>query len=275
MQALFTLTVAESKRLIGKAVAAIPSVRRARDEGWLVVGRGSTNAYVVEELLGKPIEKERYVAGQVIRGVLCALHDDLRSRPVTFHKGKVLEEDPAKIIDKLGAGDVLLKGGNAVDPDGRVGVAMASPVGGTMGQFYMAAKAQGVQVVCPVGLEKLIPSVEDAARFGGRLVLGRTIGARVGMACVADAEVVTEIEAVSILSGLGAVHFASGGYGGCEGSTTFVVEGEEGRVNGCLDLVESIKGEPPLVPVKGPCKTCPLLCSFQGKDDADLPSYLK
>ncbi|MBW2262654.1 MAG: hypothetical protein JRG91_11825, partial [Deltaproteobacteria bacterium] len=48
MQASFTLTVAESKRLIAKGVAAIPEVARARREGTLIVGRGSTNAYVLE-----------------------------------------------------------------------------------------------------------------------------------------------------------------------------------------------------------------------------------
>ena len=86
MQASFTLTVSESKRLIAKAVAAMPEVVRAQREGYLLVGRGSTNAYVVEELTGEPLEKERYVAGQVIRGIACALHDDMRSRPVSFHQ---------------------------------------------------------------------------------------------------------------------------------------------------------------------------------------------
>ena len=118
--------------------------------------------------------------------------------------------EPGEVLDKLTLGDVLLKGANAVDPYGNVGVVMASPVGGTMGQFYMALKAQGIATIYPVGLEKLIPSVEEAARYGGRLKLGRTIGALVGMACVADGDVVTEIEAVESLFGLHAVHFTSG-----------------------------------------------------------------
>jgi len=275
MQASFTLTVAESKRLIARGVAALPEVVRARAEGILIVGRGSTNAYVLEELLGEPVEKERYVAGQVVRGVLCALHDDLRSKPVSFHGGRAVDVDPASLIDKLGPDDVFIKGGNAVDPSGNVGVHMASPVGGTMGQFYMAAKAQGVSTIYPVGLEKLIPSVELAARYGGRLAVGRSIGARTGMACVADGEVVTEIEAIDALFGIGAVHVGSGGYGGCEGAVTLVVEGSDDDVNACLDLITSIKGEPALPSLKGPCRTCPVLCSFQGLDDDDLPEYLR
>ncbi|MFH1435139.1 MAG: hypothetical protein ABIJ56_05450 [Pseudomonadota bacterium] len=274
MQALFSLTPSESKRLIGMAVAGMPEVLMAMRKGYLLVGRGSTNAFVLEALLKKPVEKEKYVAGQVIRGVLCALHQDMRSKPVTFHEGKVLNEDPAALVGKLGPGDVLLKGANAVDHTGKVGVLMASPVGGTMGQFYMSVKAQGAAFICPVGLEKLIPSVEEAARCGGRMMLEKTLGAGAGLACVADARVVTEIEAIALLFSVKAVHFASGGYGGAEGCVTLVIEGEDGKVGKCMDFIENIKGEPPLAAVKGPCRTCPVLCSFKGKDEADLPAYL-
>jgi hypothetical protein len=139
----------------------------------------------------------------------------------------------------------------------------------------MTMKAQGGKIIYAVGLEKLIPSVEEAARYGGRLSLGRSIGAKVGMACVADGEVVTEKEAVRRMFGIEAVHFSSGGYGGAEGSVTLIVEGEDERVNECLDLVERIKGEPPLPAVKGPCKTCPVLCNFQGRAENELPEYLR
>ncbi|MCX5837278.1 MAG: hypothetical protein NTW71_01980, partial [Deltaproteobacteria bacterium] len=73
MQALFTLTSSESKRLLGKAVAAMPEVQHAKDNGYLVVGRGSTNAFILEELLKSKMDKERYVAGQVIKGVFCVM----------------------------------------------------------------------------------------------------------------------------------------------------------------------------------------------------------
>jgi len=274
MQALFTLTSAESKRLLGKAVAALPEVKQAKENGYLVIARGSTNAFVLEELLAGPVDKERYVAGQIIKGVLCVLDPQQRNKPVTFHKGEVLAVEPGSVIDKLVPGDILIKGANAVDPFGNVGVLMAGPNGGTMGQFYMALKAQGVETIYPVGLEKLIPSVEEAARYGGRMALGRSIGCRVGMACVPDGRIVTEIEAIEILFGLKAVHYASGGWGGAEGSVTLLVEGEDDHVNLCLDFIEGIKGEKPLSGLKGPCKTCSAPCSFQGKELDELPTYL-
>ena len=276
MQALFTLTAAESKRLIGKAVAALPEIQNAKKKGYLLVGRGSTNAYILEELLGSKIKKEGYMAGQVIKGVLCVLGPEERIKPVTFHKGQVLPVEPGTVLDKLSPGDILLKGANALDSSGNVGVIMASPVGGTMGQFYMAMKARGLEIIYPVGLEKLIPSVELAAQYGGTMTLGKTIGARVGMACVADGMVFTELDALESLFDVEAVHFASGGWGGAEGCVTLAVEGLDASVNKCMKFIEQkIKGEPPLPALKSPCKTCSIPCTFQGKDLKQLPGYLK
>lgn len=275
MQALFTLTPSESKRLIAKAVAAMPEVQSAKDNGYLLVGRGSTNAYILEELLGKEMEKERYVAGQVIRGVLCALAQGLRLRPVTLYKGEVLEVEPASLIDKLGPGDVLLKGASAIDNAGRVGIVMASPVGGTVGEFLAPARAQGFNIIFPVGLEKMVPSVEEAAKLGGRLIYGDSIGCKVGYICITGGRVVTELEAIGILWELKAVHIASGGFDGAEGSVTIAVEGEDERVKRCMEEIRKIKGEPPLKSVKGSCKDCTLLCSFRGVAEEELPQYLR
>jgi hypothetical protein len=276
MQSLFTLTPAESKRLIAKGVAALPEIKHAMKNGYLLVGRGSTNAYILEELLGNKIRKEAYTAGQVIKGVLCVLGPDERIKPMIFQKGKAIEAEPASVLDKLASGDILLKGANAIDHQGNVGVLMASPAGGTMGQFYMALKARGLEIIYPVGLEKMIPSVELAAQFGGTLTLGKTIGARVGMACVADGIAFTELDAIESLFEVDAVHFASGGWGGAEGCVTLVVEGPDAEVKKCTKFIEQkIKGEPPLPAAKSPCKTCGFSCSFQGKDLKQLPGYLK
>jgi len=139
MQALFTLTPAESKRLIARGIVSIPEIQQAREEGYLMVGRGSTNAYIVEELLGKiHREGKNMFAGQVIKGITCALLQGVRLQPVTFYKNQLLDVDPSTVIDELGTGDILLKGANAVDHTGRVGVIMANPMGGTMGPILPA-----------------------------------------------------------------------------------------------------------------------------------------
>ena len=63
MKRQVVLTVSESKRLIAKGVAALPEVRRAMEEGMVVVATGTTNAYVLEELWGREFDKRRYRSG--------------------------------------------------------------------------------------------------------------------------------------------------------------------------------------------------------------------
>ena len=52
LRAAFAFTPAESKRLIGRAVARLPEVKAAMENDLIVVAHGSTNVYVFEELMG-------------------------------------------------------------------------------------------------------------------------------------------------------------------------------------------------------------------------------
>jgi hypothetical protein len=61
---------------------------------------------------------------------------------------------------------------------------------------------------------------------------------------VVTAEVVTEIQALEILTGVTAVHVASGGVGGGEGAVMLALEGDKETVTTAFELCESIKGEP-------------------------------
>lgn len=64
-RALVVLPPGAARRLIARGVARLPEVERAREGGLIVVTLGTTNAYVAEELLGKPIERERFCAGYI------------------------------------------------------------------------------------------------------------------------------------------------------------------------------------------------------------------
>ena len=61
------LTVAESKRLIAKAVAQMPIVKNALANGMVIIIKGTTNAYVAEEITGKKIEHAEFVTGRIAR----------------------------------------------------------------------------------------------------------------------------------------------------------------------------------------------------------------
>ncbi len=53
------LTVQEGKRLIAKGLLAWEPFRRARESGIVAIAKGTTNAYVVDELLGGADEKTK------------------------------------------------------------------------------------------------------------------------------------------------------------------------------------------------------------------------
>ena len=56
-QQSFVLTVAESKRLIARALKRHPAVVAALGRGTVAVAKGTTDAYVYEELSGEGIHR--------------------------------------------------------------------------------------------------------------------------------------------------------------------------------------------------------------------------
>ena len=67
--AIVVLDPSESKRLIARAVAAMPEVKAVMNKGKLVLSWGGTNALVYEEILGKTIaHKTDYTSGVISEG---------------------------------------------------------------------------------------------------------------------------------------------------------------------------------------------------------------
>lgn len=298
MRAMFVLTPAESKRLIGKAVASMEAVKNAKEQDLMLISHGSTNVYVTEEILGKEKTAElwssdTYMSGIVTRGYLCPT--DSKSKPPLLVLNRGVVEPPAPTMSELlrefGRNSIFIKGANAVDPEGNAAVFVANPEGGTIGYAIGTILARGIRLIVPVGLEKMIPSVKKALGFCGQRTLDYCQGLRVGMIPLSGATVVTEIEALKMLCGVDAVHVASGGVSGSEGSVAVVAEGTEDLMQEAIRLIESIKGEPPLNPVKTSCLTCAPAspaqpkgttipksaprCPHTGKTDAEIPFYLR
>lgn len=126
----------------------------------------------------------------------------------------------------------------------------------------------------PVGLEKLIPSVPEAVASVGSKTFDYSLKANFGMFLLSNANIVTEIRALKILANVNAKLVAAGGIGGSEGSVVLTAEGAEPNVKKAISFVESIKGEKPVPPLKGVCKTCLYNCKFKGMEEEDLPSWL-
>jgi hypothetical protein len=246
--ALVVLNPSESRRLIAKATVALPEVRGAWEHGTIIIGRGVTNAYVTEELLGIRIEpKAGLTFGMVCGGITTGNSGPPASTHHVIREGKVVEGADSKVeILSFGPDDVFIKGANAIDPEGNAGILTSSLTGGTIGMAWPVVTARGSHLIMPVGLEKLVPSVIDAARHSGVYYFKYSMGLPARLTPVVLGEVLTEIQALAVLAGVKATHLSSGGVGGSEGAVVLAVEGEEPAVAMAFELVKSIKGEPPV-----------------------------
>jgi hypothetical protein len=240
MKAHVVLSPVASKRLIAKGVKAHPIVQDALQAGTVVVTLGTTNAFVAAELSGATIDHGAFAAGVIDdRWNLNARIDE--ARELVLKDGRRQDVEPEKLLSSLGAGDVIIKGGNALDPFGIVGVLMAAATGGSAGRYVPLAQARGVDIVIPISVAKSVhASIPDLA-----LDLGD------GLACgmyPLVGHVVSEIEAIELLFSVEATHVASGGVGAGVGSVSLLLEGDEGDVRGAYDLIQSLKaGAEPIV----------------------------
>ena len=251
VSALVALTPSESKRLLAKAVASMPEVRRAMYQGIIIVAKGTTDAFVAEELLGSQFNKGEYTAG-VVTGGAPRVNVATLPKPYVLRKGKAEDISISEALKEFGPEDVFIKGANAVDMAGNAGILVTSNVAGTIGAALPVVTPRGSHLIMPVGLEKLIPSVPEAARKCGISRFKYATGSSPGMVPVVSGEVVTEVQALAVLCRVRATHVASGGVGGSEGTVVLVLEGGDDSVQRAFALVQSIKGEPR---VEGPAQT--------------------
>ena len=235
-QVQITLTPRESKRIIAMGVKKLPAVQQAMKKGIILITLGTTNACVAEELTGKKIDPYRYGAGY-IDGTTTVVPADKRLPAIALRDGKQVSAEG--IIDQMGAQDVVIKGANALDPQGVAGVMIANPVGGTTGSFVSIVMARGVNLVIPIGLEKSIPySVIEISKRIGIQRISKATGLPVGMIPLFG-KVITEIGALTLLGAEDVFPIGAGGINGGEGSITLCVVGD--KADEIFELVQKVK----------------------------------
>ena len=152
------LTVAESKRLIAKAVAQMPIVKNALANGMVIIIKGTTNAYVAEEITGKKVDHAAFVTGRIEPEKGAKILPEVKPVPhLVLEKGKVVDISLGDAAKKLKAGDVVIKGANALDYKNKMAaINILDPAGGTTGITMPFIVARKAHLVIPVGLEKLV-----------------------------------------------------------------------------------------------------------------------
>lgn len=243
--AMISLTPAESMRLISRGVAALPEIKNALQNGLIIIARGTTNAFVVEELINISVEpKSNYGRGLIVNG---ELHINIKrglGNGYVVRQGTIEDVNPRDIIQNFRQDDIFIKGASAIDSSGNAAVLAAGADSGTIGYALPILMARAAHLIVPTGLERMIPSVNDAIPKTGIYKYKYSTGMPCALIPLVNAEVITEIQALAVLAGVRSTHVASGGIGGSEGAVVLVIEGNEENLERAFSLIKSVKGEP-------------------------------
>jgi len=248
----FSLTPAAGKRLIGKGIAGHPEVLAALKDKTVVVIAGTTNGYVAEELLAVIGQADEFLRERFFRGIVLppsrptapsgrfpdesGFPGDVVIHKGVWQKGKTIFD----VVDELKEGDVILKGANALDLEARrAAILIGHPQAGTIGASLPAHYGRRVRLIIPVGLEKRIwGNLDDLASEINRP------GAHGPRLLPVPGEVVTELDAIALLTGAKAKLIAAGGVSGAEGSVWLCVSGEPDQEDRAAALLQSVVSEP-------------------------------
>ena len=261
MLAQIVLTPAESKKLIADAVLALPEVQYALKNGIVAMHPSTSTWFMFKALFGDtPLPLDVMVCGVIAQKGLVysaesarmnasepgSSNDPLDSKVVWMIKKGALQPRTAlrDILDQMTETDVYIKGCNALDAQGNVGVLFGHPRGGggTIGRAIIARRSRPFHMILPIGLEKLIPvSIDTAAKRAGFTRVEKSMGMPCGLIPVPGKKV-DETDAFSLLCGVTATPIAAGGLGGAEGSVVLTLDGEPEQIEQAWNLVERIKG---------------------------------
>jgi hypothetical protein len=248
----FIITPSAGKRLIAKAIATHPAVLSALKSGTLVILAGTTNGYVAEEIfkahgIASDFSRKHFFRGIILppdkavtsEGRLAdesKFPGDVIITRGTWQKGKTISD----VIDDLKEGDVILKGANALDLQRKQAAILIGHVkAGTIGVAMPAVLGRRVKLIIPVGLEKRVDG--DLHALAEKV---NAPGAKGYRLFPVPAQVFTELDAISVLTGATAELLAAGGVSGAEGSCMLAVSGTKEQEDAAEKLVTSVASEP-------------------------------
>lgn len=264
MNAQITLTTSESKKLIAKAVVRSKIVQKALEGGKVLMHPSSSTIFILKEIEGENVKYDTWLRGRIIPKGACVSVGHVRVPPAEtsyqwlIDKGVYSSGRPfGAVLKEMGPNDVYIKGVNAIDSNGILGVLMANPVaGGTLGLAVKESRKREFSIIYPVGLEKLVPySIKTVAKSFNCKNTTYSMGKPLSL-YPCTGLVINELTAVEILTGAKAYPIAAGGLAGAEGSITLIIKGTEEQITAAVRYAEEVKGAKlPPVEIKD-CETC-------------------
>lgn len=243
MNGQVVVSVPAAKRLIALAIYEMPEVRAARERGKIVLKAGTTVA-ALAEMFGVPPLR---LGGRITPdGARTAKRLVEAPHIVLLESGRwrCVDQCLAEELAAMGPDDLFVTGANALDVHGTAGLMAGLAGGGAAGKALNMLYSEGIRTIIAVGLEKLIPgSIADICRKAGRGRVDRSMGMAVGLLPLFG-RVVTEKDALELLTGAAATVIGAGGLCGAEGATTMLVEGTEEQVDKAFALIAARAGRP-------------------------------
>ena len=231
-----------SKRLIAKGVRNHPAVKTALNTGNIGITRGTTCTYVAEEFLERQIEPFSYTTGltlpkepsQPVKTPDARMHDIIIRNGEIHMDGETVGE----AARNFGPGDIIIKGANALNYEKKVaGCLIGHPVGGTVGSIWGPLYGKKIRLVIPVGLEKIITG--DILAISEQTMDENSGNALMPM----TGTIVTELEAIHILTGAISYQIAAGGIRGAEGAIRLHAHGTPDQLNALKKVLAEIETE--------------------------------
>jgi hypothetical protein len=243
----FVLTPSMGKRLIGRGLAAHPAIAAVLKKGTLAIIAGTTNAYVAEEILATLGQGEGFARKGFRRGMtvppgfnLAALRSEFAGDVIVvdgkYRPGKTIFD----VADSLAAGDIVLKGANALNVAQRAAaVYIGDRKAGTIGAVLGAVVGRRVRLIVPVGLEKRViePIADLAALINAPTTQGPGLLPLPG-------EPFTELDAIATLTGATGRLLAAGGTCGAEGAIWLGVSGSAEQLEKAEAILGNLASEP-------------------------------
>lgn len=242
MNIQFTLTVPEGKRLIAEGIVSLPEIKRALESGKILLKGGTTVSAISERLIGRKLRISGRISPLGTKGSrknVSLPHSIL----IMGHNVYEVDDKLEETVNSMGPEDICLISANAIDSEGNAAMMAGAPLGGNPGRIISGLMAEGVNIIIPVGLEKLIPGkIQQAVAASGRKKPDTAMGMAVGLIPLTG-RVFTEIDAIKAISGLDAVVIGRGGICGAEGASVFAVEGPKKQCKNLMDIIRDIKGK--------------------------------
>lgn len=245
----FLITVPAGKRLIAKAVVSLEQIQKALKSNTIVIAGGTTNGYIAEELLSLIGQKGDFSKEFFFRGVNLGTGKKINTQgefyfnmDIVIEKGKWIRGKTIfDVVQELGIGDIILKGANAIDAERKLaGIQIANPTFGTSGPILQTVMGRRTELIIPVGLEKRV--FGNIGEIAAKVNSPSTTGLRL---LPISGNIITELEAIEILTGASGELVAAGGVYGAEGSYWIAVTGTDAQLLTASDIIGSVAKEPP------------------------------